>query len=244
MISIIDMSCFSFPASIRHKNEDSFLPPRFDGEKLVFAIADGVGSLKDSDLASKLAINAVAKTIDDGLFSIDKAFINAKAAIDALETDSATTLTIIQVNKENIIIGHLGDCRAYYVKDDKLVQLTKDHTKYQELLDSGEHKLRNLRAHKERLSSVLTLALSNKINLKYDLISIPIDDLIENKILNILLMSDGAYNHWMLRPRFSTATINTPSAFSNSLRKRIEKNIKDDYTLINIKINVDYNTGN
>lgn len=236
MINIIDMSCFSFPNPIKNINEDYFLPPRHDGDNLIFAIADGVGSFEYSDIASKCAINAVNDTISNGEFSIEKAFLKAKFDIDKIDTDSATTLTIVQVCKDKVLIGHLGDCRFYYVKNNKLVQLTKDHTRYQELLDSGEHKLRKLREHKKRLSSVLTKALSNKISLEYDLISIPTSDLIENGVLNVSLMSDGAYRHWEHRPRFSNITINTPSAFSNSLRKRIERNINDDYTLVNVKV--------
>jgi protein phosphatase len=52
----------------------------------------------------------------------------------------------------------------------------------------------------------------------------------------IYAMSDGAYKYWDARPKFSEKTMNSPSAFMSSLRKRMAKNIIDDYTFIGVKV--------
>ncbi|WP_200286832.1 PP2C family protein-serine/threonine phosphatase [Pantoea ananatis] len=237
MNKIIEMSCFSSKQHEKEENEDFYLPPTFDNNfNLVFAVADGVGNSEHSILASHAAIQGVKRVLKGGVFSIEEAFHSAKKEIDKLNITTATTLTIIHVKDEELLIGHAGDCRVYYCEKNKLKQLTTDQTRYQELLDSGEHKLRNLKNHKERLSSILINALSNTTDLSFELLSVPINELRFNGFFQVFAMSDGAYKHWDVRPKFSEKTMNSPSAFASSLRKRIEKNIVDDYTFIGVKL--------
>lgn len=237
MNSILDIACFSNKEPNKENNEDFYLPPTFDNEfNIVLAIADGVGTASSAKLASNLAIEAVRECLKESEFSIESAFARAKKEIDKIEINTATTLTIIHILSSEVIIGHLGDCRAYFKKGNKLTQITRDQTRYQDLLDSGEHKMKNLRNHKERLSSILTSALSRKTELQYDKVTLSIDDIVDGEILDLYLMSDGAYKHWHLRPKFSDKTMNSPAAFASSLKKRIEKNIDDDYTLLALKI--------
>lgn len=237
MNKIIEMSCFSSKQPEKIENEDFYLPPSFDSNfNIAFAVADGVGSSEHSMVASHAAIRGVKRVLDDNSFSIEEAFRSAKKEIDTLKIDTATTLTIIHIKDNEVLIGHSGDCRVYFSKDNKLNQLTIDQTRYQELLDSGEHKMRNLRNHKERLSSILTNALSNRTELKFELISLPVDELRFNGAIQVFAMSDGAYKHWDARPKFSEKTMNSPSSFATSLRRRIEKNIFDDYTFIGVKL--------
>ncbi|MGJ0635928.1 PP2C family protein-serine/threonine phosphatase [Xenorhabdus bovienii] len=239
MNRIIDMSCFSAAAKGKAVNEDYFLPPTCDNDSnIVFAVADGVGSTEQADLASKYAIQAIQKALTEPNFSIEKAFSQAKKAIDNFDFSVATTLTIVHVVDTKVYIGHVGDCRLYFKNGNKLVQLTKDHTKFQELLDSGEHSMRNLKNHKERLSTILTSALSNDIELHFDIIVKDIKDISSGNDVILALMSDGAYKHWESRPKFSERTMALPSAFSASLRRRIEKDIIDDYTFLGVKLKI------
>ncbi|QPG28601.1 protein phosphatase 2C domain-containing protein [Pantoea sp. SM3640] len=237
MKNILDMACFSGKDLNKDHNEDLYLPPTYDKKfNIVFAVADGVGASNDAKQASKIAIEAVRETLYLNEFNIDSAFEKAKKAIDELEIDTATTLTVVHVTQEEILIGHLGDCRLYYRKNNKLKQITRDQTRYQDLLDSGEHKMKNLRNHKERLSTILTSALSRKVEPKFEKLSIPFKDVEEDGVISLFLMSDGAYKHWHARPSFSEKTMKSSSAFCSSLKKRIEKKILDDYTLIALNL--------
>lgn len=242
---IIEIGSFSYPKPTKEINEDFLLLPTYDlNSNIVFAVADGVGSSNKANKASEHAINAINNILRSKDFSIENALENAKNAINNLADsdnqyiDSATTLTIVQIQKHNIIIGHIGDCRAYVKKQNKLLQLTKDHTRYQDLIDSGELSIKKINQHKEKLSSILTKALTRSYPLTFDIINIPIEDFIEDSVLIMSLMSDGAYNHWQKRARFSENTMNSPSAFINSLRKRIEKEPTDDFTCLNVKIKI------
>lgn len=239
MISIIEIASFSFPDNNKEKNEDWLLPPTFDSNYgLVLAIADGVGSSKSPNQASLSAIKSVKKSIECGMFSVKNAFDKAKEEINKLEIDSATTLTVVHISEGKTTIGHLGDCRVYAKINDKLNQLTIDHNKYKEMFDSGEHKLKNLKNHKERLSAILTKALSKNVSIEPDILTFDTNDFLFNKELNIFIMSDGAYKHWEKRPRFSKNTMDSPLYFASSLKKRILKEIVDDYSFIGVKVSV------
>ncbi len=243
MFHVVEVASFSFPDPNKGVNEDFVLLPTYDNKSnIVFAIADGVGSLQGASQASICAINAISCMLKENNFSVENALIRSREEIiklansDIRYSQAATTLTVIQISENNVTIGHIGDCRAYFKKNGKLIQLTKDHTRYQELLDSREFSYSLLRANKNRLSSVITKALSKKIEFDFDISIIPIDTLIEEDSIVISMMSDGAYEHWHKRARFSHSTMNSPSAFISSLRKRIQKNPIDDFTCLNVRL--------
>lgn len=237
MITILESACFSLPNIRKQKNEDSILAPiQNRNDDIFFAIADGVGSLEGSDAASQSVIYSLLNSINDRHFSIADLFKDAYDCVSNISGNIATTLTIVHINEYNITIGHIGDCRAYYLKGNSLEQMTTDHTKYQDLINSGEYKSHQLRKHKTRLSSVLTSAIAKDYTLNYDIQSYPIKDIEHDGVLVMYLMSDGAYHHWDKRKRFSEKTMSSPSAFSSSLKKRIEKDITDDYSLVGVKI--------
>ncbi|MCD9491726.1 phosphatase 2C family protein [Photobacterium phosphoreum] len=243
MYKILDTGCFSYPAPNKEHTEDALLLPTYNNNDIIFAIADGVGSSNGANQASEQAIKAVSDTLKQEFFTIQNCFDRAKSYINILSEnkelkDTATTLTVMQVTDSNLIIGHIGDCRAYYKKDNKLIKITKDHTRYQQLLDSGEHSIQKLRSHKSRLTSVLTHALSYNADADYDMTILPLSEIIDLNKITLILMSDGAYHHWDKRPKFSNATMSSPSAFSNSLRKRIQKDASDDYTFIGVTLQV------
>ncbi|WP_236348539.1 PP2C family protein-serine/threonine phosphatase [Aeromonas veronii] len=243
MYRIVEIGCFSSPRPNKKENEDFLLLPTYDFRKnVVFAVADGVGSLHGSSQASIAAITAISNILKDPDFSIEKAMFQAKDEINYLASrdktynQSATTLTLVQVGLDYIRIGHVGDCRAYFKMGGKLVQLTKDHTRYQEVIDSGIYTPQMIHAHKERLTSVITKAITQQHPLDFDIIELPTNDLVDDDNIIITLMSDGAYMHWHKRPRFATSTMNNPLAFVNNLHKRIEKNPSDDYTCLSVKL--------
>lgn len=245
MFKIVDTGCFSYSAPKKACNEDALLLPTYDKENnLVFAIADGVGSNSGARQASDKAIKAVSDELKRKDFSVKSCFEIAKENIDNLSkkyTDmknAATTLTVVKVSDSALTIGHIGDCRAYYKNGNKLIKITTDHTRYQELLDSGEHSKRKLQKHRTRLSSVLTKAVSHQSELDFDIISLPVSDISENGEITLVLMSDGAYFYWDKNPKFSDRTMSSPSAFSSSLRNRIEKNAHDDFTCVSVKFKI------
>ncbi|HHQ2334120.1 PP2C family protein-serine/threonine phosphatase [Enterobacter roggenkampii] len=243
MTNIYSCASFSLPKSTEGLSQDSILlPQRLDGGYLL-SVADGVGGYKGGMEASNAAvrvlssINSKVKESDVGdIFNSVKESITQLSVTNKDLSSAATTLTFCYVNNSGLLIGHSGDCRLYLKNGSKLKLYTKDHTQHQILIDKGLFTAGQLR--KLSGGNVLTTAVSAKIKLDYQTIFIDRNDLpLENGVLTMYIMSDGAHHFWEERPRFSLNTLSNPNRFASSLLKRIQKRgPHDDYSLIGVSI--------
>ena len=150
----------------RSRNEDTigFFPPSDRAGTYLAVIADGVGGTNAGDVASQLAV----KTIGDGFFAgpagettgealyrclqaANDAIVDQAAGDPALE-GMATTCTCAAVQGNTLVIGHLGDCRAYMCAGGSLIQLTNDHSLADEYAQEG----REIPPDQIHLTNVLT----------------------------------------------------------------------------------------
>ena len=183
---------------VREGNEDSAIC----GANLI-AVADGMGGHAGGEVASAIAINALAKllpVISDQEIDIDSRedlFLNITYEIDSQILEKSkqnpelagmgTTLTALNISGDNVELLHIGDSRCYRYRDNKLEQLSYDHTVMQELLDQGRLTPEEVFDHPQR--SLLTQALMGDSGLDPILVSYEIkaDD-------QFLLCSDGLTN--------------------------------------------------
>lgn len=122
-------------------------------------VADGLGGMAAGEVASKTAVTKLIELVVDTPDWImgfeDKehsATVQGRMADRFLQIDErlkesadqdtslrgmSTTLTAVATLGNDMIIGHVGDSRAYLFRDGSLTQLTKDHTVAQELIDAG-----------------------------------------------------------------------------------------------------------
>lgn len=247
MIKLLSSSAFSFPKEPVRKNEDSILPPRKLGNGFLLAIADGVGSYAGASNASESAIeyltslHPAAFESPDAVEQILKQIKDRVSNLSIENTsyyDAATTLTFCYVGEKGITIGHIGDCRVYLKSDRKLLQITKDHTQHQTLIDEGLYKPSELKEASGK--NTLTSAISKKINLHFQEIFLSYDEVCaQDGSLSLFIMSDGAYHSWELRPRFLESTLEDPSRFAANLRRRIVRlGPTDDCSLIALKLTI------
>jgi PPM family protein phosphatase len=172
----------------RRHNEDSYVvaPP-------LFAVADGMGGAQAGEVASKLAAAALEDT-DPGTISgpekvtqlIQEANrrVYARANADPSTSGMGTTMTVALVEGSEVTIGHVGDSRAYLVRNHELEQLTEDHSLVNELLKSGKLSRAEAETHPQR--SVITRAVGTDPDVDVDafVVSVDVGDL-------FLLCSDG-----------------------------------------------------
>lgn len=129
---------------IRPHNEDS----GFAGPYMLL-VADGVGGAAAGEIASAstaFALSSAAITRDDpdltGFLSevIELAHrqLRDDAEIHPERRGMSTTLTTIMTDGERCAMAHVGDSRAYLLRDGYLTQLSHDHTLVQRLIDTGE----------------------------------------------------------------------------------------------------------
>ncbi len=246
MTTIISSSVFSLPRNRDKENQDSVLQPIQIEDGFLMAIADGVGGYKGGKEASSTVISCLSKLQlkiqgDDieGLLKDLQKQVSGLSEHNIALSDAATTLSLCQVDNEKLVVAHSGDCRIYIKNDNKLEQLTKDHTQHQMLIDEGIYTAKELKHAKGK--NIITTAISGKIKLSYQTFSILNKDLpSDNGIVSLYIMSDGAHSFWEQRPRFSINTLSNSANFASSLRKRIEtKGPVDDYSLVAVNFRID-----
>jgi PPM family protein phosphatase len=148
----------------REDNEDA----AYAGSRLL-AVADGMGGHAAGEKASAAVIEALRPLdteVPEGelLNALDHAVRRAKAALrDMAEANPAlsgmgTTLTALLWSGSQLGLVHIGDSRAYLVRDGEVFQITHDHTLVQSLLDDGKITADEVASHPNR--SLLLKALS------------------------------------------------------------------------------------
>jgi len=159
------------PGRRRRHNEDSYVcePP-------LFAVADGIGGAQAGEIASGLAAAVLKDDSGDGTGDgeqrVDRLIQEANRRIydrqtqDAAVSGMGTTITVAFFDGNGVWIGHVGDSRAYLIRDSRLEQLTEDHSLVAELVRSGKLSPEEAETHPQR--SVVTRALGTDPDVDVD----------------------------------------------------------------------------
>jgi serine/threonine protein phosphatase PrpC len=151
---------------VRSGNQDCM----YAGARLL-AVADGMGGMAAGDVASRIVIEALSPLdtqVDDDhqMEALHKALETANGRIaetvagDAALQGMGTTLTVVHFNGSQAALAHVGDSRAYLLRDGTLNQLTKDDTYVQMLVDQGVIQPEEANSHPRR--AVVTQALQGE----------------------------------------------------------------------------------
>ncbi len=153
----------------RRHNEDAYVcePP-------LFAIADGMGGARAGEVASSLAAAAVqaGEANGDGkdrvaaLIQAANRSVYERSSQDAEVAGMGTTMTVALVEDAGVTFGHVGDSRAYVLRDGSLEQLTDDHSLVAELVRGGKLSAEEAEHHPQR--SVITRALGTDPDVDVD----------------------------------------------------------------------------
>jgi PPM family protein phosphatase len=145
----------------RQTNEDNYLD-----SAPIFAVADGMGGARAGEVASQIAVEAFDierqgdASLEQQLIDTAKAAnqrIHELASGDETRAGMGTTLTAIMVGPDEIAIGHVGDSRAYLLRDGHLERLTHDHSLVEEFVRQGKLTPEEAESHPHR--SIITRAL-------------------------------------------------------------------------------------
>ncbi|WP_018247321.1 Stp1/IreP family PP2C-type Ser/Thr phosphatase [Orenia marismortui] len=180
---------------VRSKNEDKYLALNkqdFD----IIAVADGMGGHKGGDIASSLAVERI-KNYNFNSDQLKEDIINCielanqdiknKSLKDEECQGMGTTLTLGVIKDKIITIGHIGDSRAYLFRNQKLTQLTDDHSYVGELLRKNIINKEEAKNHPKKNLLMRSLGIDNSV--EADLLSLEL----KSKDL-ILICSDGLTN--------------------------------------------------
>jgi PPM family protein phosphatase len=161
---------------LRDNNEDAFL---VDDERALFAVADGMGGHRGGEVASRTAIESLRASIASGV-SVHDAIARANTAvIDRAEGDGelegmGTTMTaVVPAGGHQLLIGHVGDSRAYLLHDGNLRRVTEDHSLVEELVREGRLTPEQAESHPQR--AIITRALGIDPDVDVDVYTIDVE---------------------------------------------------------------------
>jgi protein phosphatase len=192
----------------RDHNEDSFL---ICDDLSLFAVADGMGGHQGGDRASRLAVQilereirradleltepvlpsgaepAPARELKLAAQSAGRTIFNL-AQKDPRLTGMGTTLTSLYFHNGRAYLAHVGDSRAYLYRDERIEQLTEDHSWIEEQVRSGF--MTTAEAQESALKHIITRSVGFESDVEVDLLALPflMGDC-------FLLCSDGLSNH-------------------------------------------------
>ena len=190
---------------VRDHNEDQYLalgrdqsPP---GAGALLVVADGMGGHAAGEVASKMTVDGIVQSLNDqseeasklegnafGVF-LGKVFeeVNQEVWQAAQEDDKrgmGTTCTLAAIRGDQLFLAHIGDSRAYLLRDGELHQVSKDHSWVEDAVDQGVITREQARTHPNR--NVITRAIGLDPQPEIDTSVMPLAD---GDLL--LLCSDG-----------------------------------------------------
>lgn len=199
---------------VRASNQDALI----EGERL-FGVADGMGGHRGGETASAGARDALVEltqgkepaidTLRTAIVEANKRLFQQQKQNETL-TGMGTTLTALWLSDHYVYIGHVGDSRAYRLREGKLEQLTDDHSLVAELVRAGVLTAEQAASHPMR--NVITRAVGTEE-------SIDVDILVEERQKDDLWLvcSDGLYGMVEDSKIEAILSVNTPQAAAKIL---------------------------
>ncbi len=180
---------------VRQVNEDSYVE---SPEKQLWAVADGMGGHQIGDVASKKVAELLgrvnpAQHLSDYVDAVEDALINANQdlidyAREAFDSQTMGSTAVCLLIKQQVGVAlWVGDSRLYRYRNNKLQQLTRDHSQVEEMLQMGLINKAEAEVHPHK--NVITRAVGVEPELFVDInvFSVQVGD-------TFMLCSDGLYN--------------------------------------------------
>ncbi len=177
--TFVEAAVLTHPGRQRTTNQDA-VDQRINGNYAVFVVADGMGGHRTGELASKMAVKNIVEVVREEEPSPTLLLDAFEEANDAIymagqrpeSRGMGTTATALALNLPYAIIAHVGDSRAYLLRDGQLSQLTRDHSWVAERMRQGLLTPSEARNHRWR--NVITNALGSFPEARVDLIGLKV----------------------------------------------------------------------
>ena len=171
---------------------------------LAWLVCDGMGGVTGGELAAQLAIDAIRRDLENlpprpSDVALRDALVEANRIIVLRRQNPAfagmgTTVVASLFQGSEVVIGNVGDSRAYLVRDGAIQQLTTDHTYVQELVEKGEIQVEDAMTHPQ--AHVLTRCIGSEPGLRVDTKKYWIWPCSTAETSDFLIMvTDGLYSH-------------------------------------------------
>lgn len=175
---------------VRPNNEDSYAVGSFEDGCAWAVVCDGMGGASGGTVASKMCTESISEHISKAyregasVASVKNLLMSAvisanaevyeKSAEDISLNGMGTTVVAAVIVKEAAVIAHVGDSRAYLLRNGSLRQITKDHSMVQYMVDMGQITEEEAHTHPDR--NVITRAVGVDEDIKVDIDIVDIED--------------------------------------------------------------------
>src|SRR3954469_17738548 len=161
----------------RNANEDSLFV-----DAPLFVVADGMGGAQAGEVASRAAVESFAHDLPSAGAPerlLEQTIEGANRTIHELARKdpglagmgTTTTAALVDLDAEEVAIGHVGDSRAYRLRGGRFEQLTRDHSLVEEMRRKGQ--LTDAQAEDHPQRSIITRALGPEPEVQVDLQTVP-----------------------------------------------------------------------
>lgn len=164
---------------VRKNNQDNYLNQTTKSGLHIIAVADGLGGHKAGEVASAFAVEELAQYFsmwgEENVFKhigdVEECILNINAHIKNISENTpecagmGTTLTVFITNGREGAVLHVGDSRAYLINN-KIKQVTKDHSLVQFMIDQGQITYEESLTHPQK--NIITRALGTEDGLEID----------------------------------------------------------------------------
>ena len=188
---------------VRKQNQDAYATGELPGNARWAVVCDGMGGASGGNIASKAAVEVasemIAKCYKTGMSANSIKNLMASVVeganvkiLDMSKQDDSligmgTTFVAVIVASNMLYISHVGDSRAYMYNGNAIVQLTKDHSVVQAMVENGDITQEEAKNHPQK--NVITRALGVEENVSFDYLEQPL-----NKDDVLVLCTDGLTN--------------------------------------------------
>ena len=155
----------------RRANEDSLF-----ARNPLFAVADGMGGAQAGEIASRIAVETLGGGLREDGAPVEERLaaliheanerIHELSVSDERRAGMGTTMTTALVGEDEVTLAHVGDSRAYLLRDGDLTRLTRDHSLVEELVQQGKLTPEEATTHPQR--SVITRAVGPESRVQVD----------------------------------------------------------------------------
>jgi protein phosphatase len=191
---------YSSKTGLRRTANEDYVDVFEVDDGLLAVLCDGLGGNNAGEVASKLAVTTIYNYFiehpeEDYLTRINAAVNDANTALMLSSMQNpeykgmATTVVVLFINQSIAFWGHVGDSRLYFKDEKGILQISKDHSFVQKLLDDGYITEKEAENHPHK--NVIMRALGDKPNILVDHDNFSFD---KTKRWKFLLCSDGVSN--------------------------------------------------
>lgn len=185
-LRLVELAHASNTGRVRTQNEDrSLAAPR------LLAVADGMGGAKAGEVAAEITVEAIAAIGDaPDVEALRGSLVDANRRIRAVAEDDpsragmGTTVTAALLDDDGTTLMHVGDSRAYLLREGELRQITDDHSIVAEMVRQGQISPDEAARHPSR--NIITRALGAEPEVQIDEVRL---DLVPGDV--VLLCTDG-----------------------------------------------------